>query len=71
MGYDHNWVLNKKDKSLTLAARATDHASGRVMEVWTTEPGLQFYTGNHLSGHDKGKGGKSLIAELQVKQTLK
>ena len=57
-GYDHNWVLNKKDKSLTLAARATDPVSGRVMEVWTTEPGLQFYTGNHLTGRDKGKGGK-------------
>ena len=47
-GYDHNWVLNKKDKSLTLAARATDPVSGRVMEVWTTEPGFNTVEGKSL-----------------------
>ncbi len=56
-GYDHNWVLNKKDKSLTLAVKVTEPVSGRVMEVWTTEPGMQFYSGNFLDGTDKGKGG--------------
>ena len=57
-GYDHNWVLNKKDDSLTLAARVRDPKSGRVLEVLTTEPGVQFYTGNFLDGTEKGKGGK-------------
>lgn len=57
-GYDHNWVLNKKGNELSLAARVTDPASGRVMEVWTTEPGLQFYSGNFLDGSDIGKGNK-------------
>ena len=58
-GYDHNWVLNKKDHSLTLAARVSEPVTGRIMEVWTTEPGLQFYSGNFLNGTDKGKGGKA------------
>ncbi len=49
-GYDHNWVLNKKDSSLTLAATLEHTASGRVMEVYTTEPGIQFYSGNFLNG---------------------
>jgi aldose 1-epimerase len=49
-GYDHNFVLGGDGKSLVLAARATDPKSGRVMEVRTTEPGMQLYTGNHL-GH--------------------
>jgi len=56
-GYDHNWVLNKKDNALTLAAKVTEPVSGRVMEVWTTEPGIQFYSGNFLDGTDKGKNG--------------
>jgi aldose 1-epimerase len=55
-GYDHNWVLNKTDASMTKAAEVRDPKSGRVMEVWTTEPGLQFYTGNFLNGTFKGKG---------------
>jgi aldose 1-epimerase len=55
-GYDHNFVLRKNAK-LDVAARAIEPKSGRVMEVWTTEPGVQFYTGNFLSGKDKGKGG--------------
>ena len=49
-GYDHNFVLDKKDSALSLAARATDDVSGRIMEVWTTQPGIQFYTGNFLDG---------------------
>jgi aldose 1-epimerase len=55
-GYDHNWVLNRTGSGLELAAKVTDPKSGRVMEVWTTEPGLQFYTGNFLDGSLKGKG---------------
>ncbi len=57
-GYDFNWVLNKKDNELTLAARVEDPASGREMEVYTTEPGIQFYSGNFLDGSAIGKGGK-------------
>ncbi len=57
-GYDHNWVLNKGNGGSTKAAEVHDPKSGRVMEVWTTEPGLQFYTGNFLDGTLHGKGGK-------------
>jgi aldose 1-epimerase len=58
-GYDHNWVLPSGDgKSLTVAAEAYDPKSGRMLEVLTTEPGLQFYSGNFLDG-SKGKGGKA------------
>jgi aldose 1-epimerase len=56
-GYDHNFVLNKKGPGLQLAARLTDPKSGRTLEVSTTEPGVQFYTGNFLDGTIKGKGG--------------
>ncbi len=56
-GYDHNWVLNKTEEGqLSLAARTTDPAGGRVMETWTTEPGVQFYTANWLDGFT-GKAG--------------
>src|SRR5215212_419807 len=55
-GYDHNFVINKPPGQLGLAARVTEPTSGRVLEVYTTEPGLQFYTANHLSGIT-GKGG--------------
>jgi aldose 1-epimerase len=55
-GYDHNWVLNRTGSGLETAAKVTDPKSGRVMEVLTTEPGLQFYTGNFLDGTLKGKG---------------
>jgi aldose 1-epimerase len=54
-GYDHNWVLNKKGTDLEQVATAYDAASGRLMEVFTTEPGLQFYTGNFLDGTLHGK----------------
>jgi aldose 1-epimerase len=57
-GYDHNWVLNKTDPSeLFLAATVVDPLSGRQLEVLTTEPGLQFYSGNLLDGSVTGKGG--------------
>lgn len=49
-GYDHNWVLNRKGNGLEKVASAYDPGSGRLMEVFTTEPGLQFYTGNFLDG---------------------
>jgi aldose 1-epimerase len=49
-GYDHNWVLNRKDSSLQKVAILSDSASGKTLEVYTTEPGLQFYTGNFLDG---------------------
>lgn len=50
--------MNKPVNELGLAAVVTEPDSGRVMEVWTTEPGLQFYSGNFLDGSDIGKGGK-------------
>ena len=56
MGYDHNWVLNKTGAGLTKAAEVHEVKTGRIMEVWTTEPALQFYTGNFLNGSLKGKG---------------
>jgi len=49
-GYDHNWVLNKKEGSFEKIASLRDAASGRQMDVWTSEPGLQFYSGNFLDG---------------------
>ncbi len=58
-GYDHNWVLDAgKTVALHLAAQAYDPTSGRELEVLTTEPGIQFYTGNFLDGTIHGKGGK-------------
>ena len=58
VGYDHNWVLNKAANTFGLAARVYEKSTGRVMEVLTTEPGLQFYSGNFLNGSHVGKGGK-------------
>jgi aldose 1-epimerase len=58
-GYDHNWVLNAtKAGGLAFAARVYEPTSGRVMEVFTTEPGIQFYSGNFLDGSITGKGGQ-------------
>lgn len=57
-GYDHSYVLNKEAGAFSLAASVRDPVSGRVLEVWTTEPGLQFYTGNFLDGSDIGKQGQ-------------
>jgi aldose 1-epimerase len=58
LGYDHNWVLNRSDDALALAAKLQEPTTGRMMEVYTTEPGLQFYSGNFLDGTITGKGGK-------------
>jgi aldose 1-epimerase len=56
-GYDHNFVLNSGGGSLATAAIVVEPVSGRRMEVLTTQPGVQFYTGNFLDGSVKGKGG--------------
>jgi len=56
-GYDHNFVLNNQDGKLALAAKVRDPNSGRVLAVYTTEPGIQFYGGNFLTGAI-AKGGK-------------
>ena len=56
-GYDHNWVLNGGGK-FGLAARVVEPTTGRVLEVSTDQPGVQFYTGNFLDGSEKGKDGK-------------
>jgi len=57
-GYDHNWVFSRWDKTLRQQATVYEPTTGRVMEVFTTEPGVQFYTGNFLDGTLTGKGGK-------------
>ena len=57
-GYDHNWVLNRKGSGPEFAARLRDPQSGRTLEIATTEPGLQFYSGNFLDGALTGKSGK-------------
>lgn len=56
-GYDHNWVLNKVGSELSPAAKVSDPTTGRVMEVLTREPGVQFYTANFLDGSLSGKDG--------------
>jgi aldose 1-epimerase len=60
-GYDHNWVLDNQDGKLALAATVYEPTSGRVMEILTTEPGLQFYAGNFLDGTRTGKSGKKYV----------
>lgn len=57
-GYDHNWVIRKPLGELGLMARVFEPTTGRVLEVFSTEPGLQFYSGNFLDGTLKGKGGQ-------------
>ena len=57
-GYDHTWVINGRAGTMRLAATAYETTSGRLMQVWTTEPGVQFYTGNFLNGSLTGKSGK-------------
>lgn len=59
-GYDHNYVFNKIDASLTKVASVSEQKSGRVLEVFTTEPGVQFYTGNFLDGTLKTSDGKAI-----------
>jgi len=56
-GYDHNWVLNGKNGEMKLAAKLYDPKTGRVLTVTTTQPGVQFYSGNFLNGAFKGKVG--------------
>lgn len=58
-GYDHNWVLNREKDSLELAARVIETHNGRQMEVWTTEPGVQFYSGNGIDTNGPGKENKN------------
>jgi aldose 1-epimerase len=59
IGYDHNFVLGNDNNHLVLAARVKDTTSGRVMEVFTTEPGIQVYTANFLDGSITGKNSKA------------
>jgi aldose 1-epimerase len=56
-GYDHNYVVNRADASAVLAARVDDPKSGRSLEVFTTEPGVQLYTANHLDGSKAARAG--------------
>lgn len=56
-GYDHNWVLNGGSSVLALNARVEEPTTGRVLEVWSDQPGVQFYAGNFLDGSLVGKGG--------------
>ena len=71
-GYDHNWVLEGTDREMHLAARVADPDTGRVMEVFTKAPGLQFYSGNFLDATVVGKGGRiyrqgdALVLEPQL-----
>jgi aldose 1-epimerase len=58
-GYDHNWVLNRTGNGLSLAARVAEPTTGRMLEVSTTEPGVQFYAGNFLDGKLTGKSGRA------------
>ena len=57
-GYDHNFVLNRSDDALSHAARLFEPTTGRVLDIHTTEPGLQFYSGNFLDGRIRGKAGR-------------
>ncbi len=65
LGYDHNLVLSKRDKTPTFAAKLRDPSSGRVMTVLTTQPGIQVYSGNFLMGQT-GKGGKTYPKQSAV-----
>jgi aldose 1-epimerase len=58
-GYDHTWVLDKAAGELGFATRVVEPASGRVLETYTTQPGVQFYSGNFLDGSLRGKGGQA------------
>lgn len=60
-GYDHNYVINRQADELVLAARVVEPGSGRVLEVHTTEPGVQLYTGNFLDGTIVGKSGQPYV----------
>jgi aldose 1-epimerase len=60
-GYDHNWVFENDDGKLILAAVVTEPVSGRILETYTTQPGMQFYTGNFLDGTLVGKNGVTYV----------
>ena len=70
-GYDHNWVLKKDSNELSLAVTLSEKTTGRLMEIWTTEPALQFYGGNFMKGKVIGKSGRpykfrgALVLETQ------
>ena len=57
LGYDHNFVLNGKAGELRLVGKLSESTTGRILEIWTTEPGIQFYSGNFLDGAITGKNG--------------
>ncbi len=61
LGYDHNFVLEGEEGTMKLAARVDEPTSGRRLEVYTEEPGVQFYSGNFLDGRLKGKSGKPYV----------
>ena len=58
MGFDHYYVLNKRQNELSLAAQVFEPNSGRVMDIYTTQPGIQLYTANHLDGTLGARGKK-------------
>jgi aldose 1-epimerase len=60
-GYDHCWVLDREDNGLTHTAQAYEPGSGRVMDVYTTQPGVQFYSGNMLDGSLRGRDGRVYV----------
>ena len=60
-GYDHNFVISKKDSVISLAATLFDPGTGRLMEVWTSQPGIQVYTGNFLDGSLTGRNGRKIL----------
>jgi aldose 1-epimerase len=61
LGYDHNWVLDKDSTEMSFACRLSEETTGRVLEIFTIEPGLQFYSGNFMDGSVKGKSGKPYV----------
>jgi aldose 1-epimerase len=60
-GYDHCWVIDRGGAALALAAHVTETSTGRVMDVYTTQPGIQFYSGNFLDGSLTGKRGQAYV----------
>lgn len=65
-GYDHNWMLNAHGDISKLAAKLIDESTGRVMDMYTTSPGVQFYTSNFLDGSDIGKGNAHYVRRSGV-----
>ncbi|HWK05833.1 MAG TPA: hypothetical protein VNS58_19465 [Puia sp.] len=65
-GYDHNYVLNKANRGVRLAAVLSDAASGRELEVFTDQPGMQFYSGNNLDGAFTTSDGKPIGRQSAV-----